>query len=309
MQGSTQFRGKGNSRLRLPGRELNMMSWARRAERASVVDPVANQRLANLVDTKDISAEPVAPLRLLSFNIQVGIKTSAYRHYVTKGWKHVLPHESRAKNLKRIANLVGDYDVVSLQEIDGGSIRSGFVNQVEYLSHAAEFPYWYAQLNRDLGPFAQHGNGLLSRIQPRGLEDHKLPGVIPGRGAVFVRLPYAGDEIVVVMLHLSLGKQSRERQLAYVAEQVAHERQVIVMGDMNTPMSQLLEESPLKRLNLQPIEKAAPTYPAWEPSQALDHVLVSSNLVINDYQVLDHRISDHLPIAVEVAARERPAIQ
>ena len=108
-----------------------MMSWARRTDRASVVDPVANQRLANLIDTKDASAESVAPLNLLSFNIQVGIKTSAYRHYVTKGWKHVLPHESRIKNLKRIADLVSDYDVVSLQEIDGGSIRSGFVNQVE----------------------------------------------------------------------------------------------------------------------------------------------------------------------------------
>ena len=31
-----------------------MMSWARRTERASVVDPVANQRLANQIDTKDV---------------------------------------------------------------------------------------------------------------------------------------------------------------------------------------------------------------------------------------------------------------
>ncbi len=251
----------------------------------------------------------VGPLKLLSFNIQVGIKTSAYRQYFTKGWKHVLPHESRAKNLNRIASLVSDYDLVGLQEIDSGSLRSGFVNQVEYLSQVAGFPYWYAQLNRDLGPLAQHGNGLLTRIQPRGLEDHKLPGVIPGRGAVFVRLPYAGDEIVVVMLHLSLGKQSRHRQLAYIAEQVAHERQVIIMGDMNTPVSQLLEESPLKRLNLQPAEQVGPTYPAWQPSMALDHVLVSENLVIRDYKVLNCRVSDHLPIAVEVTARELPALQ
>lgn len=289
-----------------------MISWARRAERASVVDPVANQPLANMLDQRRAQADDrtdLAPLKLLSFNIQVGIKTSAYRQYFTKGWKHVLPHESRAKNLNRIANLVSDYDLVGLQEIDGGSLRSGFVNQVEYLSQVAGFPYWYAQLNRDLGPLAQHGNGLLTRIQPRGLEDHKLPGVIPGRGAVFVRLPYAGDEIVVVMLHLSLGKQSRHRQLAYIAEQVAHERQVIIMGDMNTPVSQLLDESPLKRLNLQPAEQVGPTYPAWQPSMALDHVLVSENLVIRDYKVLNCRVSDHLPIAVEVSARERPALQ
>ncbi len=290
-----------------------MISWARRAERASVVDPVANPlmtaRTSAPAPSSAASADAPAPLKLLSFNIQVGIKTSAYRHYFTKGWKHVLPHESRAKNLNRIAELVSGFDVVGLQEIDGGSIRSGFINQVEFLSHAAGFPYWYAQTNRDLGPLAQHGNGLLTRIEPEGLEDHKLPGMIPGRGAVFVRLPYAGDELVIVMLHLSLGKQSREKQLAYVAEQVSHERQVILMGDMNTPMHELLDSSPLKDLNLQPAETVNPTYPAWQPAMALDHVLVSSNLEIKNYDVLNCRISDHLPIAVEVAARELPALQ
>jgi endonuclease/exonuclease/phosphatase family metal-dependent hydrolase len=70
-----------------------------------------------------------------------------------------------------------------------------------------------------------------------------------------------------------------------------------------------LEDSPLKRLNLQPAETVGPTYPAWEPSLALDHVLVSDNLVIKDYQVLNCRVSDHLPIAVEVAARARPPVQ
>ena len=94
-----------------------------------------------------------------------------------------------------------------------------------------------------------------------------------------------------------------------MAEQVEHERQVIIMGDMNTPVRYLLDESPLKRLNLQPAEQVGPTYPAWQPSMALDHVLVSENLVIQDYKVLNCRVSDHLPIAVEVAARQRPALQ
>lgn len=284
--------------------------WARRWERASEVDPVANQ----------LSQFPARPascgqgsennsLKLLSYNIQVGIKTSAYRQYLTKGWKHVLPHENRHRNLRRIAEVVGEYDLVALQEIDGGSLRSGYVNQVEYLAEAAHFPYWYAQLNRDLGPLAQHGNGLLSRIGLSGLEDHKLPGALPGRGAMVVRIPYAGDELVVVMLHLSLGERSRQRQLAYIAEQIAHERQVIIMGDMNTHAAQLLDHSPLKQLDLCVGEVSAPTYPAWRPAQSLDHILVSPNLEISGYEVLGHRISDHLPIAVEVAAKSRPFLQ
>lgn len=287
-----------------------MISWGRRTERVSAVDPVANPHCRDVDAGESGSESASAPsLKLLSFNIQVGIQTSAYRDYLTKGWKHVLPHENRITNLHRIASVVSEYDIVALQEVDSGSIRSGFINQVEYLAQLAQFPFWYAQLNRDLGPLARHGNGLLSRIQPQGLEDHKLPGAIPGRGAVIARLPYAGDELAVVMLHLSLGDRSRRRQLAYVAEQVAHDRQVIVMGDMNTPARALLEDSPLKTLDLKPAEDPKPTYPAWRPSVSLDHVLVSPNLKIHDYQVLGHQISDHLPIAVEVAAAERPPVQ
>lgn len=279
------------------------MPWPKRAERSASVDPVVNLHTMEDSRAELLSSDEVTSLKLLTFNIQTGIKTSAYRHYVTKGWKHVLPHDSRVKNLKRIAAIVSDFDFVGLQEIDGGSIRSGFVNQVEYLAHLGQFPYWYAQLNRDLGPIAQHGNGILSRIEPRGLEDHKLPGRIPGRGAVIMRIPFAGDDLVVVMLHLSLGTRSRRRQLAYIAELVGHESQVVLMGDMNTPLGQLLQDSELARLDLQPAENVGPTYPAWRPSLALDHVLVSSNLTINEYEVLNCRLSDHRPIAVEIAAR------
>ena len=68
-----------------------MISWARRAERASVVDPVANPLIAAQTSGDTPAHDTVAPLKMLSFNIQVGIKTSAYRQYFTKGWKHVLP--------------------------------------------------------------------------------------------------------------------------------------------------------------------------------------------------------------------------
>ena len=53
-------------------------------------------------------------LRLLSFNIQVGISTERYRHYLTRGWQHLLPHHGRAGNLQRIGALLADYDLVAL---------------------------------------------------------------------------------------------------------------------------------------------------------------------------------------------------
>ncbi|BBI54561.1 hypothetical protein HORIV_69820 [Vreelandella olivaria] len=38
-------------------------------------------------------------LRLLTFNLQVGIQTSAYHHYLTRSWQHLLPHPRRQKRL------------------------------------------------------------------------------------------------------------------------------------------------------------------------------------------------------------------
>ena len=79
-------------------------------------------------------------LHLLSYNIQAGIYTRQYSEYVTKSWKHVLPHRERLHNLSRIAAMLHEFDLVGLQEVDAGSLRSGFVDQTEYLAYHAHFP-------------------------------------------------------------------------------------------------------------------------------------------------------------------------
>jgi endonuclease/exonuclease/phosphatase family metal-dependent hydrolase len=224
-------------------------------------------------------------LRLLSFNIQVGINTQRYHHYLT-----------------RIGTLLADYDLVALQEADGGSLRSGYVNQVEHLAHLGAFPYWYQQLNRNLGRLAQHSNGVLSRLRPSLLEDHPLPGP-PGRGAMLLRIGEGEDAIVVVMMHLALGARTRTRQLAYIRELIGGYRHQILMGDMNTHASDLLLSSPLRDLGLVAPQIEA-TFPSWRPLRCLDHILLSPDLVLERFEVLALPISDHLPVAVEIRLPE-----
>ena len=283
-----------------------MRLWARRGE---------GRALPAIPAMTDLSEahwhhDGVAPLRLLSFNIQVGIGTARYRHYFTKGWKHVLPHAGRTLNLERIADVVADYDLVALQEIDSGSLRSNYLNQVQFIADRAQFPFWYTQLNRDLGHLAQHGNGLLSRIAPMEMQDHKLPGAIPGRGAIVARLPYGDETVTVVLLHLSLGERSRRLQLEYVRRVIEHEKHVVLMGDMNSHLSDLLFDSPLARTILRPAGQTKATYPAWRPLRALDHILVSPQLVIRDYEVLDCQLSDRRPIGVTLElSQSSPVLQ
>lgn len=237
-------------------------------------------------------------LRLLSFNIQVGISTQRYRHYLTRSWQHLLPHGGRAGNLQRIGDLLGDFDLVALQEADGGSLRSGYVNQVEHLAELGAFPYWYQQLNRNLGRFAQHSNGVLSRLQPSLMEDHPLPGPA-GRGAILLRFGEGVDALVVVMMHLALGARTRTRQLAYIRELIGGYRHQILMGDMNTHANELLQNSPLRDLGLI-APQAEATFPSWRPQRCLDHILLSPELTLERVEVLSQPISDHLPVAVDI---------
>ncbi len=281
-----------------------MLAWSKRGDLRSPGNSEIN--VLSHFEPEAFEATDKCTLKFLSYNIQVGIRTTKYRHYVTKGWKHVLPHESRNHTLTRIADVVSKYDFVALQEIDAGSIRSGFINQVEYLAERAQFPYWYTQLNRDLGPLAQHGNGLLSRIAPKDMQDHRLPGAIPGRGAIVVRLPFGDASVLVVMLHLSLGERSRAMQLEYVKGLIDGEDHVVVMGDMNSHLADLLFDSPLAETALRPAQSVAPTFPSWRPSVALDHILVSPKLAIGKCEVLDCRLSDHRPISVSLTRADRP---
>ncbi len=237
-------------------------------------------------------------LRLLSFNIQVGNSTQSYRHYLTRSWQHVLPHKGRAGNLDKIGDLLSDFDLVALQEADGGSHRSGYINQVKYLAQQGEFPYWYQQLNRNLGRLAQHSNGVLSRLRPTAIEDHPLPGPA-GRGAILVRFGTGPDALAVVVMHLALGTKVRNLQLAYIRELVSGYQHQVLMGDMNTNATDLLQTSPLRDLGLLPPQMQA-TFPSWRPQRCLDHILLSPSLTLERVQVLDQPISDHLPVAVEI---------
>lgn len=238
-------------------------------------------------------------LNLISFNIQVGIQTAGYHHYLTRSWQHMLPHKQRVPTLDRIADILQHFDIAALQEADGGSWRSGFINQVEHLAQQANFPHWYQQTNRDIKPIAKHSNGLLSRLEPSQVEYHKLPGLLPGRGAMVMRLGTT-DPIVIIVLHLALGTKTQAEQLAYIHSLVADARHVIIMGDLNNHAEHLLTKTPLADINFQSVDPLLHTFPSWQPRSGLDHILVSESLQVNKVAVLNAPISDHLPIAMQI---------
>ncbi|MFM8332029.1 MAG: endonuclease/exonuclease/phosphatase family protein [Candidatus Methylumidiphilus sp.] len=239
-------------------------------------------------------------LRLASFNIQTGINTAAYHEYVTGGWRHVFPSSRRIGNLDRIAKLLAPFDLVGLQEVDGGGARSHFIVQTEYLAQHGGFPHWHNQINRRFGNIALHSNGMLSRFQPSAVADYPLPGM-PGRGALLARFGQRPETALhLCVMHLALSRRARLKQLAFIVEIIQHLPHVVLMGDLNCA-----HDSEEIRLLTRTTALCDPfcvvkTFPSWRPKIMLDHILVTPAIQVDKLWALNFPCSDHLPIAMEV---------
>lgn len=244
-------------------------------------------------------------LRLLSFNMQVGMPTDHYGHYLTGAWRHLLPSRSARRNLDRIAEMIQDYDLVALQEADAGSLRTASVNQIEYLARRAGFPHWHQGVNRNLGPFAQHALGLLSRQPLHDVQHHALPGPLRGRGALEATLRAPDHHpLQLVISHLALGRGSRNRQLDYLAGLARADHDTLLLGDLNCEPQELARHPQLQKLGFR-IAHEVPTYPSWRPRRSIDHILASAAAHAPTCLVLPDRLSDHLAVAADVQLRLR----
>lgn len=235
-------------------------------------------------------------IRVLSFNIQTGIRTTAYHQYFTRGWQHLLPSKRRDQNLQDIAQLLTEYDIIGLQEVDGGSFRSRFRGQGEQLAAQAGLPFYHTQRTRNLGIVAQHGNAILCRSPMHRITNATLPGQLPGRGMMLAELD---PDTILVNTHLALNAKVQANQLRHIVKLIDHYPHKIVMGDFNAPLARVRQWLSLMGSDLQ-VASGANTYPSWRPSVALDHILVSPSLRVEDYTILPYTYSDHLPVAATI---------
>lgn len=241
---------------------------------------------------------PNRPLRLLTFNIQAGLNCQTYKDYVSSGLTQFLPSQPNIPHITAIGDLLEPFDIVALQELDGGSHRSGDLNQLNFLAQHGCFEFWHQQLNRNLGRFGQYSNGILSRINPFAVEDHQLPG-LAGRGAILVRYGIPGAQLVVCCIHLALSEKARFKQLHYIQELLSQESYVIIMGDLNCLADEIID-TPLQKLRLKTPPKPLLSFPSWGPTRNIDHILVSPGIKVLQTEVIDSQLSDHRPVSMTI---------
>lgn len=237
-----------------------------------------------------------------SFNIQAGARADRYHDYVTKAWQHVLSGPSKADNLSAIAEAIAEFDLVCLQEADGGSTRSAFVHQAHRLANLANFGTVLDQRNRKLGlkylPFSCTGNAVLARQGCNDWKEHPLPGTVKGRGVIAAG--FAG--VRVYNLHLSLTANAQRTQLDYVAQLIAQlpkDEPVIVTGDFNATPNATAVRAFVENLKLE-IAPSAATFPSWAPTRQIDLILYRGLKLMRSW-TLPVLASDHLGVAAQFA--------
>ena len=252
------------------------------------------------MNSKPAAAPADNTLRILSCNILAGASVKRYHEYFTRSWGAVLPGKYKLGNLDSLARSIAEFDVIGLQEADAGSVRSGFLNQTRYLAENAGMPYWSHQPNRNLSNVAHTANGLISRTQPVEVLDYPLPGRLRGRGVLLARYGAGREALTVAVAHLSLGVQSRQRQLDFIADLLHDRPNAVLMGDFNCPPDGPELRGLFAHTSLAPPAHPQPTFPSWRPQRAIDHILVTSRIEVDRMWTLPAAFSDHLPLAAEI---------
>ena len=215
---------------------------------------------------------------------------------------------------RRIARVLAalDPDIVALQELDVGRMRSGGVDQAcliaEELSMDCQF-HPCLELASE-----KYGNAILSRLPMEIVRADRLPAAIPGtepRGAVWTRVTYEGQTIQLLTTHLGLHPRDRDRQIDALLGPDWLSRPdvngaIIVCGDFNAgPRSSVYRKLSrvLKDACLHCGQAPQRTWFSPYPLARIDHVFVSPDVAVSRIQTDGSRMasvaSDHRPVVVD----------
>ena len=212
----------------------------------------------------------------------------------------------RKRDPSRIVDVLAELnaDVVALQEADlRFGDRSGLLDLDDLHKRLGLVPVRVNGAGKNHG---WHGNVVLVReAVVHDSHQIKLPGVEP-RGALVVDMEAKSLQLRVIATHFGLLRRSRALQVETVlqAAQVAGERIVLLMGDLNE--WRIDKRSGLS--GLEPIfgsfEFFMPSYPSRYPLLALDRILCRPRQCLQNISVhstpLSRIASDHLPIVAEL---------
>ncbi|MFO7594015.1 MAG: endonuclease/exonuclease/phosphatase family protein [Pseudomonadota bacterium] len=219
---------------------------------------------------------------------------------------------------KRIARVIARArpDVVALQELDVGRVRTSSLDQAHLISR-------YLNMDFHFHPAIhveeeRYGDAILTHLPHRLIKTSILPGLsgkpyLEPRGALWVAIDLHGREVQVINTHLGLDQRERAAQVEallgdeWLANENCHDP-VIVCGDFNAlPSSTVCRQLGKQLRDVQnEARNYTPqnTFPTRFPTLRIDHIFTSPELQITGIEVPNSQIartaSDHLPLVAEI---------
>ncbi|WP_027134582.1 endonuclease/exonuclease/phosphatase family protein [Geminicoccus roseus] len=226
---------------------------------------------------------------------------------------------------ERIADVLAalEPDIVALQELDVGRMRSGGIDQAHAIAQRLGMKMHF---HPAVSVLEEHyGDAILTALPVRLVKAGPLPGLtarplLEPRGALWVEVDLEGHRLQVLNTHLGLIGRERVAQVDALLgpDWLGHpdcREPVILTGDFNAPPPTAAYRRLRARLgeaqNGQPGRRQA-TFPGRFPLLCLDHVFHAGPIAIDRARTIRTPLariaSDHLPLAVDFRITAAPAL-
>ncbi|MBD3227634.1 MAG: hypothetical protein GF329_05540 [Candidatus Lokiarchaeota archaeon] len=202
---------------------------------------------------------------------------------------------------------VQDPDVLGLNEVDMGALKTSFTDIGTYFAHKLKMYYYYGY-----SFYKHYGNVLLSKYPILKAEIIKLPLIILSaepRSMIKATLEINSSLWTVYVTHLSTESQDRLAQVPFIIEKINQSsfENVVWMGDFNfepTDIEYGLINSTIPSLNFTdtyPYLNGDPGYTGhfdddFIPQKRIDYIMTSPDLIPSSSEVWCSKASDHCAV-------------
>ncbi len=222
-------------------------------------------------------------------------------------------------DVKRVADVIAQQepDIVALQELDVGRMRTGNVDQAHEIAEDLNMTFHFnaaIKVEEEL-----YGDAVLTCYPERLVQAAPLPAygkmsIIEPRGALWIAVDIGDSEWVqIINTHLGLIPREQQAQAKALAgpSWVRHPLCTgpkILLGDFNATAASvvyrcLTQDLIDARLLAPKPKQPTSTFPSRMPVLRIDHVFVSREIAITaafaPYDPLTRSASDHLPLVID----------
>jgi endonuclease/exonuclease/phosphatase family metal-dependent hydrolase len=246
-------------------------------------------------------------MKFLLYNIRYATGTGIVFHLPVPGAGYLRSNRAVLNGLTQFIKQQ-DPDIVGLIEVDTGSVRSGRINQAQYIGDSLghyslyQCKYGESSINQLLPIVRKQGNAFLAAPRVEGERFHYFE---TGIKRLIIELEL--EDCAIFLVHLSIKYRHRQDQLRHLHVLVKQcNKPVIVAGDFNTfwgdhEIYLFREAAGLISANVD----GKPTYPSGSPRKELDFILHSRDIHIVRFEVPQVNYSDHLPLMCEFEVRKQ----